>query len=61
VLIYCRDRRCSHTVEANADGWGDAVRLSEIEDRFTWPAVDAAPRSGRTFGPRGWARAEMPM
>jgi len=21
VLIYCRDHRCSHHVEANADGW----------------------------------------
>jgi len=39
VLIYCRDHRCSHHVEANADGWGDDVRLSDIEDRFTCTQV----------------------
>ena len=22
ILIYCRDHRCSHHTEANADGWG---------------------------------------
>ena len=33
-LIYCRDHRCSHHVETNADGWGDDVRLSNIEDGF---------------------------
>ena len=32
VLIYCRDHRCSHHVEVNADGWPDDVRFS---DRFT--------------------------
>ena len=25
VLIYCRDHRCSHYVEANADGWAADV------------------------------------
>jgi hypothetical protein len=34
VLIYCRDHRCSHYVETNADGWADDVRLSDIEGRF---------------------------
>ena len=34
VLIYCYDHRCSHYVETSADGWGDDVRLSNIEDRF---------------------------
>ena len=34
VLIYCRDHRCSHHVETNADGWGDEVRLSDIEPAF---------------------------
>jgi hypothetical protein len=33
-LIWCRDHRCSYHVETNADGWGDDVRLSNIEDRF---------------------------
>ena len=31
ILIYCRDHRCSHHVETNADGWPDDVRLSDIE------------------------------
>jgi len=35
VLIYCRDYRCGHHVESNADGWPDDVRLSDIEPRFT--------------------------
>lgn len=34
VLIYCRDYRCGHHTEANADGWPDDVRLSDIEPRF---------------------------
>jgi hypothetical protein len=34
VLIYCRDHRCSHHVETNADGWPNHVRLSDIEPRF---------------------------
>jgi hypothetical protein len=34
VLIYCRDHRCSHHVETSADGWGDDVRLSDIEPDF---------------------------
>ena len=31
ILIYCRDHRCSHHVETNADGWADDLRLSDIE------------------------------
>ena len=34
VLIYCRDYRCGRHTEANADGWADDVRLSDIEPRF---------------------------
>jgi hypothetical protein len=29
--MYCRDHRCSHHVETNADNWADDVRLSAIE------------------------------
>ena len=35
IDIYCRDHRCSHHAEANADGWGDDVRLSDVEPIFT--------------------------
>jgi hypothetical protein len=38
VLIYCSDHRCSHHVETTADGWGDDVRLSDIESKFTCTA-----------------------
>ena len=34
ILIYCRDHRCSHHIEANADGWADDVRLSDVEPKF---------------------------
>jgi hypothetical protein len=42
ILIYCRDHRCSHHVEANADGWPDGIRLSDIEPPP--PAVTAVAR-----------------
>ncbi|MCP3370790.1 hypothetical protein [Bradyrhizobium cajani] len=38
VLIYCADYRCSHHVAVSADCWPDAVRLSDIEGRFTCTA-----------------------
>ncbi|MDA9393463.1 hypothetical protein WN73_23465 [Bradyrhizobium sp. CCBAU 45394] len=34
IPIYCRDYRCGHHVETNADGWADDVRLSDIGPRF---------------------------
>ena len=49
-MSYCRDHRCSHHVETNADGWADDVRLSDIEDRFTCTACGKlALTSGRFF------------
>ena len=38
VLIYCRDYRCGHHIEINANCWADDVRLSDIEPKFfcTW-------------------------
>jgi hypothetical protein len=45
VLIYCRDHRCSHHVETNADGWADDVRLSDIEPDFVCTAC--GKRGGR--------------
>jgi hypothetical protein len=43
LLIYCRDHRCSHHVETTADGWGDDVRLSDIESKFTCSACGKRP------------------
>nr|WP_049823922.1 hypothetical protein [Bradyrhizobium sp. WSM2254] len=34
VLVYCRDRECSHRITFNADCWPDHVRLSDIEPDF---------------------------
>jgi hypothetical protein len=33
VLIYCRDHRCSHHVEVNADGWPDDMQRLRQERR----------------------------
>jgi hypothetical protein len=38
VLVYCRDRRCTHHVTVSADSWPDHVRLSDIEPGFTCSA-----------------------
>jgi hypothetical protein len=38
VLIYCSDYKCSHSVAVMADQWPDAMRLSDIEPRFTCKA-----------------------
>ena len=38
LLIYCGDYRCAHSVVVNADGWGDDVRLSDLEPKFTCSA-----------------------
>jgi hypothetical protein len=35
LLIYCGDYRCAHSVVVDADSWGDAVRLSDLEPKFT--------------------------
>jgi hypothetical protein len=57
VLIYCRDHRCSHHVETNADGWPDDVRLSDIEPNFICTAcgkrgAEVRPKSSQArMGP----------
>jgi hypothetical protein len=56
ILIYCRDYRCGHHIEINADCWADDVRLSDIEPKFfcaffirntvkraIWPLVRSRP------------------
>jgi hypothetical protein len=44
VLIYCYDHRCSHYVETSADGWGDDVRLSDVEPGFVLHRLRQARR-----------------
>jgi hypothetical protein len=38
LLVYCADYRCSHHVEIDSDRWGDDVRLSDLEPKFTCQA-----------------------
>jgi hypothetical protein len=38
VLVYCRNHRCSHSVEISADRWADHIRLSDIEPGFVCTA-----------------------
>jgi hypothetical protein len=50
VLVYCRDHRCSHSIEVSADRWPDHVRLSDIEPGFVctrW--ANMARKCGRSF------------
>jgi hypothetical protein len=35
LLIYCGDYRCAHSVVVDAGRWGDGVRLSDLEPKFT--------------------------
>jgi hypothetical protein len=55
VLIYCRDHRCSHHVEANGDGWGNDVRLSDVEPDFV---CTACGKKGAEIRPK-FSRARM--
>jgi hypothetical protein len=38
LIVYCSDFKCTHHVVVNADRWGDDVRLSDLEPRFTCKA-----------------------
>jgi hypothetical protein len=41
LLIYCSDYRCSHSTAIGTevrDRWGDDVRLSDLEPKFTCKA-----------------------
>jgi hypothetical protein len=35
LLIYCGDYRCAHSVVVDTARWGDHVRLSDLEPKFT--------------------------
>ena len=38
LIVYCSDFKCSHSVVVDAGLWGDDVRLSDLEPRFTCKA-----------------------
>jgi hypothetical protein len=35
LQVFCGDYQCAHSVVVNADRWGDDVRLSDLEPKFT--------------------------
>jgi hypothetical protein len=38
LIVYCSDFQCSHSVVVDSAPWGDDVRLSDLEPRFTCKA-----------------------
>ena len=54
LIVYCSDFKCSHSVVVDAAPWGDNVRLSDLEPRFTCKAC-AAPMFGPCSRKRRWA------
>ena len=59
LLIYCGDYRCAHSVVVNADGWGDDVRLSDLEPKFTCSACGRRGADVRPlFEHRPWGLAD---
>jgi len=38
LIVYRSDFKCSHSVVIDAAPWGDDVRLSELEPKFTCKA-----------------------
>jgi hypothetical protein len=61
VIIYCRDHRCSHHVETNADVWvmTSSCRTSRT-DSPARPAVVVARRYGRRSARPGWVQVKVP-
>jgi hypothetical protein len=51
-LIYCRDHRCGHHIEINANSWADDVRPSDIEPKVLctkcWPLRRRGPAEFQT-------------
>jgi hypothetical protein len=38
LIVYCSDFKCSHSVVVDSAPWGDDVRLSNLEPKFTCKA-----------------------
>jgi len=48
LLVYTSDHRCSHSVVVDAKHWGEDVRLSDLETKFT---CNACGRRGADVRP----------
>ena len=54
LIAYCSDYKCAHSVVIDAGRWGDDVRISELEPKFTCRACgQEAPISVRCSSKRG--------
>src|SRR5215218_8728752 len=42
LLIYCGDYHCAHSVVIDSGRWGDDVRLSDLEPKFTCQLFERA-------------------
>ena len=52
LLVYCGDYKCAHSVIISAERWGDQVRLSDLEPKFTCKACGHRGADVRPlFGP----------
>ena len=38
LIAYCSEFKCSHSIVVDAKPWGDDVRLSDLEPKFTCKA-----------------------
>ena len=62
LLVYCSDHRCSHPVVVDAAPWGDDVRLSDLEPKFTCKACGRRGADVRPlFKKAGCVRAEVAL
>ena len=55
LIVYCSDFKCSHSAVIDATQWGDDVRLSDLEPKFT---CKACGRHGADVRPL-FERAQM--
>lgn len=42
LIVHCTDYKCAHSVVIDASRWGDNLRLSDLEPRFTCRACGHA-------------------
>jgi hypothetical protein len=38
LIVYCGDYKCAHSLMVDAGRWGNDVRLSDLEPKFTFRA-----------------------
>jgi hypothetical protein len=60
LLVYCGDYKCAHSVVVDAGRWGDDVRLSDLEPKFTCEVCwHRGTISGLSLSQRTWERVHV--